>query len=49
MKGQHGFFYKARSHSAQITCVRDWSQIKGRGGGGATKREGGGACEVIPL
>ena len=25
---------------------RDWSLITGRG---ATKREGGGACEVLPL
>ena len=28
--------------------VRDWSLITGRGGG-ATKREGGGASEVLPL
>ena len=27
---------------------RDWSLITGRGGG-ATKREGGGAREVLPL
>ena len=27
--------------------LRDWSLIKGRGG--ATKREGGGASEVLPL
>ena len=26
--------------------LRDWSLITGRG---ATKREGGGACEVLPL
>ena len=48
MKGQHGFFYKARSHSAQITCVRDWSQITGRGGGGY-KTGRGGTCEDLPL
>ena len=27
--------------------IRDWSLITGRGG--ATKREGGGVCEVLPL
>ena len=31
------------------TCliIRDWSLITGREG--ATKQEGGGACEVLPL
>ena len=29
------------------TMIRDWSLITGRGG--ATKREGGGSCEVLPL
>ena len=28
-------------------AIRDWSLITGRVG--ATKREGGGACEVLPL
>ena len=32
----------------QYSLLRDWSLITGRGGG-ATKREGGGACEVLPL
>ena len=41
------------SHSQSME-LRDWSLIMGRcvcvwgGGGGATKREGGGACEVLP-
>ena len=34
-------------HAGQINTVRDWSLITGRGG--ATKRDGGGAREVLPL
>ena len=30
-----------------IVNIWNWSLITGRGG--ATKREGGGACEVLPL
>ena len=33
-----------------VPLIRYWSLITGSwGGGGATKREGGGACEVLPL
>ena len=39
------------SRLSSWNLIRDWSLITGRrgGGGGATKWEGGGASEVLPL
>ena len=41
-------FFMQENRWLYIRSVRDWSLITGKGGG-ATKREGGGACEVLPL
>ena len=43
----HGFRRREQPQRRSSCRLRDWSLITGRGG--ATEREGGGACEVFPL